>query len=92
MLSSLMSACKDCAGALRALVTLARDPNQTDQVFVIDRGLQRTGLANRGAARLRAADPEFDRLARERYQPPLADLDVLMQLPEGSLGGPSRRA
>lgn len=77
---------RDYFTALRGLVRIIRDPNQTDAIFEIGQGIKRTGLLRRVVKRVRAQDPEVDRLIRDRYSPPLAKLDELMRLPEGSLG------
>lgn len=76
----------DYLTAMRGILRLIRDPNQTDGVFQIGAGIKRTGLLSRVARKARTKNPEVDRLIRERYSPPLAKLDDLLQLPEGSLG------
>ena len=82
----MFSTAQDLVGMFKGMVILARDPYQLDQVFVVAKGVERTGVMNRVAARLRASNSEVDQLVRERYCPPLADLDALARLPEGSLG------
>lgn len=83
---SVSESMSDYASALRGLITIARDPYQTDAVFEIGKGIRRSGLLNKMAARGRALSPELDRLIAERYDPPLPDLQALLRLPEGSLG------
>lgn len=77
---------RDCLTALRGVVRIIRDPNQTDAIFEIGQGIKRTGLLSRVAKKQRAQSPEVDRLIAERYSPPLARLDELARLPENTLG------
>lgn len=70
----------------KGIVTIARDPGQTNAVFEIGKGVEQSGILNRVAGRLRASTREVDQLFQDRYNPPLADLAVLRKLPEGTLG------
>jgi ubiquinone biosynthesis protein COQ4 len=76
----------DYVSAVKGLFTIIRDPYQTDAVFEIGKGIRRSGILNKMAARGRAQSPELDRLIGERYAPPVPVLAELLQLPEGSLG------
>jgi ubiquinone biosynthesis protein Coq4 len=77
---------RDYLTALRGVIRIVRDPNQTDAVFEIGTGIKRAGILGKVARRVRASSPEVDRLIAERYSPPLAKLDELLALPAGSLG------
>jgi len=82
----MIEAIKDYVGALQGIYRITQDPEQTDAVFQIARGLQRSGVFPRLAARTRSLSPEIDRLITERYRPPVANLDELGKLPPGTLG------
>ena len=71
---------------VKGLVTLARDPNHVQSIFVIVDAFRKVGgLDARVLARLRS-DPDTAALVRERYLPERADFDALARLPEGTLG------
>jgi ubiquinone biosynthesis protein Coq4 len=75
----------DYLKAARGLVSILRDPEKTESVFVITEALQNSEAFLRMLTEVRK-DPESRRLVAEHYQGPRPDLDALLRLPEGSLG------
>lgn len=75
----------DYLRALKGFVSILRDPDDTDAVFEIVRGLGQSRSFRRLVAELRSR-PETARMMDERYLAPPPDLDELLKLPQDSLG------
>lgn len=85
MAMAMTSTYLDYLKAGRGLLTILRDPDRTEAVFVITEALQHTTSFTRMLDEVRK-DPPSRELLRERYEAPLPDLDALLRLPPGSLG------
>jgi ubiquinone biosynthesis protein COQ4 len=75
----------DYLKAAKGLISILRDPDRTESVFVITEALQDSEAFRRMLEQVRR-DPEGARLVEDHYLAPLPDLDQLARLPEGSLG------
>lgn len=71
--------------AVKGLVSILRDPNDTAQIFEITRALQATQSFQQMLTSVRATEAG-ERLMADRYLGPQVDVDALLALPEGSLG------
>ncbi len=75
----------DYLSTLKGVVTLLRDPAQTESVYDVEDGLRHT-KATELAVEYVKAKPEVAELFRERYVSPPVDLEALLKLPTESLG------
>ena len=71
--------------SLRGFLGLAENPSDYDSLVEIVAGSRLPELFE-AHGRFALSDPAVAALARERYNPPLADTQSLLALPEGSLG------
>ena len=71
--------------ALKAFIRLVEDPSQTAAVFEMGQSFRQTELYELGIEHLKS-NPNIQTLVRERYIAPTPNLDVLLQLPQDSLG------
>jgi ubiquinone biosynthesis protein COQ4 len=70
---------------LKGVVSLLRDPGQTDSVYDIEDGLKKT-QAMQVALEYIKKQPGVSEIVRERYLAPPPNLEQLLQLPQNSLG------
>ncbi|PSB13182.1 hypothetical protein C7B61_02555 [filamentous cyanobacterium CCP1] len=70
---------------LKGVVTLMRDPEQTNSVFDVEDGLRHTKAAE-AAVEFAKSKPGVSELFEERYLPEPPDMEALHQLPPDSLG------
>jgi ubiquinone biosynthesis protein COQ4 len=75
----------DFLSTLKGVVTLLKDPSQTESVYDVEDGLRHT-KATELAVEFVKSKPEVAELFQERYLAPSVNLDALLQLPEASLG------
>jgi ubiquinone biosynthesis protein COQ4 len=75
----------DFLSTLKGVVTLLKDPSQTESVYDVEDGLRHI-KATELAVEFVKSKPEVAELFQERYLAPLVNLDALIQLPEASLG------
>lgn len=75
----------DTLVVLKGVLSLVRDPKQTDSVYDIEDGM-RHSEAMAIATQHMLAQPGVAELAKERYLAPMPDIPKLLQYPEGSLG------
>ncbi|NUN64038.1 hypothetical protein HCU40_04555 [Pseudanabaena biceps] len=75
----------DYLSTLKGVVTLLRDPAQTESVYDVEDGLRHT-KATKLAVEYVKSKPEVAELFRERYVSPPVDLEALLKLPTESLG------
>jgi ubiquinone biosynthesis protein Coq4 len=76
---------RDVLSTLKGIITLIRDPEQTDSVYDIEDGLRHID-ATRLAVEYAKSKPGVADVFAARYQAPSPDLDALRQLPPESLG------
>lgn len=81
----LLSRQRDILSTLKGLITLIRDPEQTDSVYDIEDGLRHIE-ATQLAVDHAKAQPGVAQLFAERYIAPAPDIPGLLQLPAESLG------
>jgi ubiquinone biosynthesis protein COQ4 len=70
---------------LKGVLSLIRDPQQTDSVYDIEDGMKHSA-AMTAATRYMMAQPEIATIAAERYLAPTPDIPKLLQCPPNSLG------
>ncbi len=70
---------------LKGVLSLVKDPTQTESVYDIEDGMKHSE-AMEVATQYMLAEPEIKALAQEKYLAPLPDIPQLLQCPEGSLG------
>lgn len=75
----------DSLQTLKAILTLLRDPSQTESVYDVEDGLCNTE-AMKAATEKMMSIPEIAQLVRDRYIVPTPDLAKLLLCPDGSLG------
>jgi ubiquinone biosynthesis protein COQ4 len=75
----------DALIVLKGVLSLVRDPSQTDSVYDIEDGLKHSD-AMAIATQYMLAKPEIEAMARERYLSPAPDIPKLLQCPKDSLG------
>ncbi len=75
----------DFLSTLKGVVTLLRDPAQTESVYDVEDGLRHT-KATELAVEFVKSKPEVAELFQERYLAPSVNLDALLKLPQESLG------
>jgi ubiquinone biosynthesis protein Coq4 len=75
----------DFLSTLKGVVTLLKDPSQTESVYDVEDGLRHT-KATELAVEFVKSKPEVVELFQERYLAPSVNLDALLELPEASLG------
>lgn len=75
----------DFLSTLKGLVSLMRDPAQTDSVFDVEDGLRNTKAAQL-AVDYAKSQPGVAELFEERYFAPVPDINALLNLPSDSLG------
>ncbi len=75
----------DFFSTLKGVVSLLKDPNQTDSVYDIEDGLRHTD-ATKLALDYVKFNTDVERIIQERYVAPTPDLEALLKCPEGSLG------
>ena len=75
----------DFLSTLKGVVTLLRDPAQTDSVYDVEDGLRHT-KATKLAVEYVKSKPNVAALFQERYLAPAVNLEDLLKLPTESLG------
>lgn len=75
----------DALIVLKGVLSLVRDPSQTDSVYDIEDGLKHSD-AMAIATQHMLAKPEIEAMARERYLSPAPNIPELLQCPKDSLG------
>ncbi|MBD1937418.1 Coq4 family protein [Microcoleus sp. FACHB-68] len=85
MLPKLQAFNLDFLTTLKGVVSILRDPTQTDSVYDIEDGLRHT-KATQLAVDYVKSKPEVAQIIQERYLAPSPDLDALLKYPENSLG------
>jgi ubiquinone biosynthesis protein COQ4 len=70
---------------LKGVLSLVRDPSQTDSVYDIEDGLKHSD-AMAIATQHMLAQPEIEAMVRERYLSPAPNIPELLQCPKDSLG------
>ena len=75
----------DFLSTLKGVVTLLRDPAQTDSVYDVEDGLRHT-KATKLAVEYVKSKPNVAALFQERYLAPVVNLEDLLKLPTESLG------
>ena len=75
----------DFLSTLKGVVTLLRDPTQTESVYDVEDGLRHT-KATELAVEYVKSKPEVAALFQERYLAPSVNLEALLQLSPDSLG------
>ena len=75
----------DFLSTLKGVVTLLRDPTQTESVYDVEDGLRHT-KATKLAVEYVKSKPEVAALFQERYLAPSVNLETLLQLSPDSLG------
>jgi len=75
----------DYIQTLKGVVTLLRDPGQTDSIYDVEEGLRNIKAAQLSVNFLRAK-PEVAAIIEERYLAPEPNMEALLKLPRESLG------
>jgi ubiquinone biosynthesis protein COQ4 len=75
----------DALIVLKGVLSLVRDPSQTDSVYDIEDGLKHSD-AMAIATQHMLAQPEIKAMARDRYLSPVPNIPELLQCPKDSLG------
>ncbi len=75
----------DFLSTLKGVVTLLRDPTQTESVYDVEDGLRNT-KATELAIEFVKSKPEVATIFQERYLAPSVNLEALLELPQESLG------
>jgi ubiquinone biosynthesis protein COQ4 len=75
----------DTLVVLKGVLSLVKDPTQTESVYDIEDGMKHSE-AMAVATQHMLADPDISVLAQEKYLAPVPDIDRLLQCPPGSLG------
>ncbi|MFB2891529.1 Coq4 family protein [Aerosakkonemataceae cyanobacterium BLCC-F50] len=75
----------DYIQTIKGVVTLLRDPGQTDSIYDVEEGLRNIKAAQLSVEFLKSK-PEVAAIIQERYLAPQPDMDALLKLPKGSLG------
>ncbi len=75
----------DFLSTLKAVVSLLKDPGQTESVYDVEDGLRST-KATQLAVEFVKSKPRVAEIFQERYIAPPVDLEALIQLPQSSLG------
>jgi ubiquinone biosynthesis protein COQ4 len=75
----------DVLVVLKGVLSLVKDPTQTESVYDIEDGMKNSE-AMLVATKHMLADPQIAALARELYLAPLPDIPTLLQCPPNSLG------
>lgn len=71
--------------AVRGFIAFTNNPNQTEAVFDMADGLRQTDLYQQ-FIEYAHSQPAIDQIIQERYLAPTADLERLLNCPQGSLG------
>ncbi|MBD2041619.1 Coq4 family protein [Microcoleus sp. FACHB-672] len=85
MLPKLQAFNLDFLNTLKGVVSILRDPSQTDSVYDIEDGLRHT-KATQLAVEYVKSKPEVAQIIQERYLAPSPDIEALLKYPENSLG------
>ncbi|XWK86762.1 MAG: Coq4 family protein [Phormidium sp.] len=75
----------DYIQTIKGVVTLLRDPGQTDSVYDVEEGLRNIKAAQLSVDFLKSK-PEVAAIIAEGYLAPQPDMDALLKLPKESLG------
>ncbi|MFB2879070.1 Coq4 family protein [Floridanema aerugineum] len=75
----------DYIQTIKGVVTLLRDPGQTDSIYDVEEGLRNIKAAQLSVDFLKSK-PEVAAIIAERYLAPEPDMEALLKLPQGSLG------
>jgi ubiquinone biosynthesis protein COQ4 len=75
----------DALVVLKGVLSLVKDPTQTESVYDIEDGMKQSEAMLVAIAHMLAV-PEIAALAAEKYLAPLPDIPQLLQCPVGSLG------
>jgi ubiquinone biosynthesis protein COQ4 len=75
----------DALIVLKGVLTLVKDPTQTESVYDIEDGMKHSE-AMLVATKHMLAEPQIAALASEKYLAPLPDIPTLLQCPPDSLG------
>ncbi|MBW4418099.1 MAG: hypothetical protein KME13_02575 [Myxacorys californica WJT36-NPBG1] len=72
---------------IKSVMTLLKDPEQTESVYDVEDALRRSHPQTLAASvKYMLADPQVAQLAQERYLPPAPDIAKLLTYPPHSLG------
>ncbi len=75
----------DALVVLKGVLSLVKDPTQTESVYDIEDGMKQSEAMN-VATQFMLAEPEIAVLAQEKYLAPIPDIPTLLQCPPDSLG------
>jgi ubiquinone biosynthesis protein COQ4 len=75
----------DALIVLKGVLSLVKDPTQTESVYDIEDGMKQSE-AMKVATKYMLAEPEIAALAQEKYLAPIPDIPQLLQCPTDSLG------
>lgn len=75
----------DYIQTIKGVVTLLRDPGQTDSIYDVEEGLRNIKAAQLSVEFLKSK-PEVAAIIAERYLAPEPDMEALLKLPKESLG------